>query len=114
MLTHITKPSPTTHPAHPELKRALQGHNFEAMGPEMDPGGGCLCHLSLNARNGDRYPVVCPSDLFVSRYSNLTHTTLELVRWSKRKLRFKSVRHAPQLMAIREELTERKILLKTR
>jgi hypothetical protein len=67
-----------------------------------------------NARNGDQCPVVCLSDLFVCRYSNFIHTTLELSRWLKRKPRLKSARHALQLIATKEELIERKILLKMR
>ncbi|KAI9862976.1 MAG: hypothetical protein M1813_004149 [Trichoglossum hirsutum] len=77
------------------------------MEPEIDPEEESLCRPPLNARNGDWCPVVGPPDLFVSCYSNPIHATLELVRWPKRKLYFKSVRNAPQLMATREELTEK-------
>ena len=68
----------------------------------------------LSTKNGDQCLVVCPSDLFVRHYSNLTRVTLELSRWLKRKLRAKSARRSLQLMATREDLTERKIPLRTR
>jgi hypothetical protein len=108
MLTLVTKSLTHNSPSSPRAgKGSLQGCIFETMEPEIDPEEESLCRPPLNARNGDWCPVVGPPDLFVSCYSNPIHATLELVRWPKRKLYFKSVRNAPQLMATREELTEK-------
>jgi hypothetical protein len=115
MLTYLTKSLTHRSPSLTRSRKRLPPERyFETMEPKMDLEKESLCRPPLNARNGDQCPVVCPSDLFVCRYFNFIHTTLELSGWPKRKPRLKSARHALQLMATKEELIERKILLKTR